>query len=473
MGRERALIVHLKDRDAGLAHSTLACSILTRSTLADVHLELLAFDVDPRFDHPGRMMRFLHAGDVHLDSPFSSRSETIRHRLRDASRLAFRRLVDLVLNERVDALLIAGDLFDDERLSFQTERFLLEQLHRLDAETIPVVYATGNHDPGRDGLRAADLPWPANVTVARDRTAVRIAVEGHGGESGDREVRGLVTAVGHETAAEAADLSRAFPTPEGRLPEVALLHTQVVDSPGSAAHQRYAPSQLGELRKSGHDYWALGHVHKRSVLCERPGIHYSGNLQGRTHGERGAKGCLLVEVSPGKQPEVEFKELAPIRWEDVEVRDPSDANTLDALVDTIAERWDGVTGSTTETSWIGRIRISGATPLWRELSRDDDQDHLRDELAHRLGLLDLTLEIGSVYSLVRVEEHRAREDVLGQALRLVQGVRSGSIRLSGLSPEQLIGLDEPERLHEYVEELLDTGEAEVLSRMLKNVTERR
>ena len=65
--------------------------------------------------------------------------------------MAFRRLVDLSLSERVDAVLIAGDLFDDERLSFQTERFLLEQLHRLDSERIPVVYATGNHDPGREG----------------------------------------------------------------------------------------------------------------------------------------------------------------------------------------------------------------------------------------------------------------------------------------------------------------------------------
>lgn len=416
-------------------------------------------------------MRFLHAADVHLDSPCSSRSETVRHRLRDASRLAFERLVDLALSERVDAVLIAGDLFDDERLSFQTERFLLEQLYRLDAEAIPVVYATGNHDPGRAGLRSVELPWPDNVTIVRDRTAVRIAIEGSGPDSGDRELRGVVTAAGHETAAERGDLSPAFPTPEGRVAEIALLHTQVVDSPGSAAHERYAPSQLDGLRGSGHDYWALGHVHKRSVLCDHPGIHYSGSLQGRTHGEPGAKGCLLVDVHPGTPPDVEFKKLAPIQWEEVEIRDPSEATTLDALIEVIAEGWDGVTRGETETDWIGRIRISGATPLWRELSREDDRIDLREELARRLGLLDLTLEIGSVYSLVQVGEHRAREDALGQALRLVQDLRSGSATLTGLSPEQLIGLDEPERLHEYVAELLGTGEAEILSRMHKALAE--
>ena len=412
-------------------------------------------------------MRFLHAADVHLDSPCSSRSETVRTQLRDASRLAFRRLVDLALGERVDAVLIAGDLFDDERLSFQTERFLLEQLHRLDTESIPVVYATGNHDPGRAGLRSLELPWPGNVTVARDRTVVRVVIEGGGHDSGAREPCGMVTAVGHETAAEKGDLSMVFPTPEGRLAEIAVLHTQVVDSPGSAAHQRYAPSQLDGLRRSGHDYWALGHVHKRSALCEHPGIHYPGSLQGRTHGERGAKGCLLVDVRPGKPPHVKFKKLAPIQWEAVEIRDPSEAMTLDALIETIAEGWDRVTGGEAETDWIGRIRISGATPLWRELSGDDDQEHLREELVYRLGLLDLTLEVGSVYPQVQVGEHRAREDVLGQALRLVRDVRAGEASLTGLPPERLIGLDKPERLQEYVEELLDAGEAEVVSRMLK------
>ena len=118
----------------------------------------------------------------------------------------------------------------------------------------------------------------------------------------------------------------------------------------------------------------------------------------------------------------------------------------------------------TETNWIGRIRISGATPLWRELSEDDDQNHLRDELTYRLGLLDLTLELGSIYPVVRPDEHRAREDVLGQTLRLVEDVRSGGARLTDLSPEQLIGLDEPERLSEYVKELLDDGDAEILAR---------
>ena len=413
-------------------------------------------------------MRFIHAADIHLDTSFSSRSDAVRARLREASRLAFQRLIDLALTEAVDVVLLSGDLFDDGRLSFQTERFLLEQLHRLEQAGVPVVYATGNHDPGREGRRSADLAWPDNVTVAARREPVRITLE-----SSDGEALGVVTAAGHETAAETADLSETFPTPEGRLPEVAVLHTQVVDSPGAAAHARYAPSHLEALKSTGFDYWGLGHVHKRSCLCEHPGIHYPGNLQGRTHGERGAKGCLLVELSPGAPPIVEFKELAPIRWEDLEVCDPTDAVTLDALVRAVASGWDEVANGTGVSGWIARVHISGATPLWRELGREEDQEHLREELAHRLELLDVTLQIGSVYPEIQVKEHAAREDVLGEVLRLVASVRSGETAMTDLPAELLIGLDGQDHLDEYVRTLLHAGEEEVLSRMLKTVVEQR
>jgi len=413
-------------------------------------------------------MRFIHAADIHLDTSFSSRSETVRARLREASRVAFRRLVDLALDEKVDVVLVAGDLFDDGRLSFQTERFLLDQLHRLEQADIPVVYATGNHDPGRQGRRSTDLAWPGNVTVARGHEPIRVEVKGP-----EKEVIGVVTAVGHESAAETADLSQTLSPTEGRLPEVAVLHTQVIDSPGAADHGPYAPSRLEILRSAGFDYWALGHVHKRSCLCEHPGIHYPGNLQGRTHGERGAKGCLLVELSPGATPDVDFKELAPIRWEDLEVRDPTDASTLDALVRTVASHWDQLLDGTGVQGWIARIRIAGATPLWRELSREEDQEHLREELAQRLGLLDVTLQIGSVHPEIRVEEHLAREDVLGEALRMVGAVRCGRAVLTNLPTDRLVGLDDPEHLEQYVRELLDAAEEEILSRMLKTVAEQR
>ena len=105
-------------------------------------------------------MRFLHVADVHLDTSFAGRSDSARRRLRDASRQAFQAAVDLAIREDVHAFLVAGDLFDSERLSFSTERFLLEQAHRLGDHGITVVYATGNHDPGSPEVGPRHCPGP-------------------------------------------------------------------------------------------------------------------------------------------------------------------------------------------------------------------------------------------------------------------------------------------------------------------------
>ena len=138
-------------------------------------------------------MRFLHVADVHLDTSFSGRSEAVRQRLRDASREAFRNAVDLAIREDVNAFLIAGDLFDGERLSFQTERFLLEQTERL-----------GDH-----GITSA-------VRVAPDGTPRRFTIHDHGGVP-----VGYVTAIGHDIDRVTEDLSRSLPVPTGELPEMA------------------------------------------------------------------------------------------------------------------------------------------------------------------------------------------------------------------------------------------------------------
>lgn len=83
------------------------------------------------------MFRFLHLADVHLDTTFLCRTAALRSRLRDALREAVKRAVDCAIEEDVHAVLVAGDLFDNERLSFATEQFLSEQLSRLHHSQIP------------------------------------------------------------------------------------------------------------------------------------------------------------------------------------------------------------------------------------------------------------------------------------------------------------------------------------------------
>lgn len=412
-------------------------------------------------------MRFVHVADVHLDTSFAGRSEAVRRRLRDASRQAFRRAVDLAIREDVHAFLIAGDLFDGDRLSFQTERFLLEQTARLGDHGITVVYATGNHDPGSPDTGPRALRWPSCVRVAADATPRRFQIQ-----DAVAQPVGYITTVGHATAQETVDLSRLLPRPAGELPEVGLLHTQVHSSPGSEGHHPYAPSELTYLLRAGYDYWALGHVHARQQLSEDPPIWYSGNLQGRTHADRGERGALLVDLSDRDAPAVTFRSLAPVRWDTIVVDRLDAVASLDELERQVQVVWrahrDADSGAN-GTEWMVRVVLGGACPLWAELRTEEDLDLLSRELREILGALDVVVYADSVHPVVPIEEHRLRTDVLGEVLRLAESVRRGDAPLTSVDRSELVGLtsDDPAALAGYVRKLLDGVDGELAARLLE------
>ncbi len=412
-------------------------------------------------------MRVLHLADVHLDTRFARRSSRVRSVLQDASRTAFSRAVALAIEEGVDAVLIAGDLFDDDQLSFETERFLLQQMERLDDAGIQVVYATGNHDPGRAGLRAHSLEWPDNVELLRTPTPRRIPIRDDTGE-----LVGWVTGAGHESASEARDLSADFPAPEGERPEVALLHTQVVGSTGGARHDRYAPSRRSRLCEAGFHYWALGHVHVRQAVSEDPPIHYPGSLQGKTPRETGSRGCLVVDLSDPRSPGVEFHPLAPVRWESVSVRELSEATTLRSLEGCITTAWTearaGDPGDA-DTDWIVRFELQGPCALYQELRRPTEVETLEEEIAARLDLLDVEIRTDLVHAPVAVDDHRDRQDVLGEVLALARRAREDPELRAKLRPESLAGstAGEVEDEDDYLRKLLAGIDAELVVRLLE------
>lgn len=414
-------------------------------------------------------MRFLHLADVHLDTPFAGRSDGVRRRLREASREALRAAVSCALVERVDVVLLAGDLFDGERLSFQTERFLLEELARLADAGVPVVYATGNHDPGRDAHRTRPLAWPPNLVMIGDTAPRTVTITGQDGRA-----VGLVTAAGHASRRETGDLAATFPpAPKGGLPHVALLHTQVRTSSGADEHEPYAPSDLLRLLASGHDYWALGHVHLRQCLAEGPAVHYPGNLQGRTHRESGPKGGLLVELERGTRARIEFRPFAPVRFETVVVTGLEQADTLDRLLARLRASWEEARRSDPGepgTEWVVRFRVSGGTPGWRRLRDEEERQVLARESAEDIGLLDVEIQAGPLHPVLDPDTHRSRIDVLGTALRLLEDVRAGRASVPGLQAEELAGLDRPDAgdAVAYVRELLEGAEGELIARMLES-----
>ncbi|HKL77473.1 MAG TPA: metallophosphoesterase, partial [Gammaproteobacteria bacterium] len=107
--------------------------------------------------------RFLHLADLHLDTAFTGRTDAVRQALRRATHDAFEAAVTTAIERGAHAVLLAGDVFDGDLLTFATERFLLDGCRRLGEAGITVVYCTGNHDPGGANQRVRAMDWPDNV----------------------------------------------------------------------------------------------------------------------------------------------------------------------------------------------------------------------------------------------------------------------------------------------------------------------
>ncbi len=416
-------------------------------------------------------MRVVHAADIHLDTPFRRHDAALRQRLQQAGREAFSALVDLTLEERADALLIAGDLFDNEWLTIATERVLTSELSRLTDAGVTVVYATGNHDPGRTNYRAAHIDWPsANFHLHSSRTPRRIPIN----RGNDRV--GWVVAAGHQTTHEATNLASTFPPAPGPQPAVALLHADVggaQGAPDDEAGNTYAPAALSDLDPS-YDYWALGHIHKRQRLREDSPAWYPGNLQGRDFGETGAKGALIVDLDPPAPPQVRFRPLAPVRWERLTVPALGEASAIGDIQAAVRSRFDGLRQEDgfvlPEQDWILRVELSGPCPLATVLRNDEERDGLAEYLGESLGALDVEVRDAGLSPPIDLSRHVGQRHVLGEALELIAQAGRNDKLLSRLAPSELaLGeekAEEEERL-QYLRGLLDGLDAAAAERLLR------
>ena len=402
--------------------------------------------------------RVLHLADLHLDTAFRGRSETVREALRRATREAFDNAVTTAIERGAHAVLLAGDVFDSEVLTFATEAFLLDGCRRLEAAGIRVVYCTGNHDPGGASHRARALDWPANVDLAHSATPKTFTIRG-----ADGEPVGRVVSAGFAKKEQYDNLAAKFPAMDGSLPTVGLLHTQVEGAEAGDAHTPYAPSTRSDFDKPGYHYWALGHIHKRQQVFPDLPVHYPGNLQGRHPREPGPKGGNWVEIPPMGLARTEFVPLAPLEWQSVTVRDPA-GDSLDALVAELAGRVPGAAAD----QRIIRLALEGASPLAEELARDDNRAELEAHLAGRLGALDVEVRVGELHRPVDLAELRETPSPLATGLALREQAMVDDALLDRLVPATLSPAapsDAGER-RAYLRELLADMEPELVARLV-------
>ena len=365
-------------------------------------------------------LRFVHAADLHLDSPFRGmRSEApdyVADSLRQATFDAYRNIIDLCLQEGVDALLVAGDIYDGADRSLRAQLRFVDGLNRLEAAGIRSFICHGNHDP-LDGWEARLTLPPGCVRFGPEVSAEPVFL--------DEPDRAAVYGVSYPRREVRENLTPLFAdTVAGSGYRVGLLHANVGGNPD---HDSYAPCSVTDLAETGLDYWALGHVHTRQVLRqERPTIVYPGNPQGRHPLETGARGVYLVEVDDHGSVSLDFRPVDIVRWETVEIGIAgleTEQELLDALDAATARCADNSQGR----SVLVRLSLTGRGPLHRWLRHPDTLEELRLRVneqyaGHRQWLWCERIQADTASPVDR-EQVAQRDDFVGDLARIGAEIR--------------------------------------------------
>lgn len=310
--------------------------------------------------------RFVHTADIHLDSPLRSlamRNPELAEIVGDASRQAFISIVDLCLSERVDALVIAGDLYDGDQTSMKTARFLATQMARLHEADIKVLKIRGNHD--LLSRISKQLIFPDTVTIFGGRPSTVV----HGATGLEVAFHGL--SFSHSKAPES--LLTKYASPTAGAVNVGIMHTSLAGSPG---HDVYAPCSIADLHGHGFDYWALGHIHSRTVHAGARTVVMPGMPQGRDINEGGEKSVTLVTVRDDHSIEIEHRATSIARFERANF-DIGDALEWSDIVRSIRARMEELRSAFEAPHLVLRLTVTGSSPLAWQVIRD--QDLLRTE----------------------------------------------------------------------------------------------
>ena len=403
------------------------------------------------------MLKFVHAADLHLDSPFVGLAEDepeIRRLLLEATFKAFDNVIDLCLNENVDFLLVAGDVYDGKDRSLRAQLRFREGLQRLSDAGIRAYVVHGNHDP-LDSWTTS-LKWPDSVHIFGGSRAESIVHERDG------DAKAIIHGISFKKSEVRDNLALRFTRQDSPLFQIGLLHCNVG---GDTGHENYSPCSRADLESSRLDYWALGHVHKMQVLKEQgPCIVYSGNTQGRHINEGGPRGCFLVSVDDSGEVQTELVATDAVRWLSADVPIDGIAD-VDGIIDGLQKCLLGVKSSSDGRPAICRLTITGRGPMHSELKRPGQLDeYMAEARAYGMSLspfvwpADIRLETGPE---IDIDLRMKSEDIVGDCLRLVREFSTKYERRRELS-QCLDELFLHPRIRIYLEPLGDDVLREVL-----------
>jgi len=368
-------------------------------------------------------MRFLCASDLHLGRRVTG---IPAHLSLDPARLAtstvWDQLVETAITEQVDAVLLAGNLIDRENRLFEPLGPIERGLTTLGRHEIPVYAVAGDHD--FDILRRiADTDATGALhLIGRDSRWTRETITGRHGDT--------VSLLGWSAAGQTAPGTPLVDVPAAReddTPIVALVHGSLVES--DAATGAFAPVVIDDLNDVPVDLWILGHGTRHAV----------GRIGETTALEPGAAcplgpeapgphGVWIVDVAPGDAPACRMIDIAPVRFEDMDIditsmSDPEhiENEVIRVLHETLAAAIADDPGGHLVCVPCA-VRVTGVTPRHAEVPA------LMRDLARTLDIQQqgVIAAIGSVAIDTRPPADLAplvgRPDPVGELARLLTGL---------------------------------------------------
>ncbi len=376
-------------------------------------------------------LRFVHAADLHLDSPFTGlKTATPPHiaaRLLNATFKAYDSIIDFCLAEQVEALLIAGDIYDGADRSLRAQLRFVDGLKRLDAAGIRSFICHGNHDPLNGWQARLDLP-PSCHQFGELVAAVPF-------DPNDPS-RATVVGVSYPKREIKENLTGGFGTAARQGFSIGLLHCNVG---GNSEHASYAPCTVSDLAQTGIDYWALGHVHNHQILnAQKPAVVYPGNTQGRHINERGARGVYLIEVDEAGRVTADFHETSVLRWETSAVSIEG-LESEQSLLDAIDREIGALVSQSAGRDLIYRLALTGRGSLHEAARRSDFASDLQARLNQAWAGAATFAWCDRIDVLTQGpfdrEARREGSDFFGELLQLIDSARRDPELLSQLADD--------------------------------------
>lgn len=230
-------------------------------------------------------VKVLHCADLHFDTPFKELSKEVSDTSKNELLEVFKKIIDLAIEENIEVLLIAGDVFDNLTVNKNTLFFISDQIKRI--KNIKVFISPGNHDPYNEKSFYSMINWPENVYIFKGDMEFK-EVE---------ELNLIIWGAGFRNNYENETLLKSINVENNKI-NIMLLHGEITSA---NSKNEYNPIYINDIYKSNIDYIALGHRHKFSgILKEGMTTYaYSGCPQGRGFDEEGEKGVIIGEVYKG------------------------------------------------------------------------------------------------------------------------------------------------------------------------------